>query len=87
MALVTQFDTPGSLRDAPLGSAFYSNWHTFLAGSLSTTNGTGTGAGSRFYDASEMDITPIAEHSLVWMGFPRQVLMAHRDDAGLRAGH
>jgi hypothetical protein len=80
MALVTQFDTPGSLRDAPLGSAFYTNWHNLIAGALITANGTGTGAGSKFYDASEIDVTPSAEHSLVWMGFPREVLMAHRDN-------
>jgi hypothetical protein len=80
MALVTQFDTPASLRDAPVGSAFYASWHTLLAGALGTTLGTGTGAGSKFYDASETDVTPIAEHTLTWMGFPRQVLMTHRDD-------
>jgi hypothetical protein len=80
VALVTQFDTPGSLRDAPAGSAFYTDWHNFLAGALSTLNGTGTGAGSKFYDPSEIDITPTVEHRLTWMGFPRQVLMANRDD-------
>ena len=80
MALVTQFDTPASVRDAPAGSAFYAQWHAFLAGALSTVSGTGTGAGSKFYDASEIDVIPIAQHTLTWMAFPRQVLVAHRDN-------
>jgi hypothetical protein len=80
VALVTQFDTPASVRDAPPGSAFYTQWHNFLAGALTTVNGTGTGSGSRFYDASEIDVTPIAQHTLTWMAFPRQVLVANRDD-------
>ena len=80
MALVTQFDTPASVRDAPAGSAFYTQWHGFLAGALSTVNGTGTGAGSKFYDASEIDVSPLARHALIWMAFPRQVLMANRDN-------
>src|SRR5687767_3206947 len=80
MALVTQFDTPASVRDLPLGSSFYSDWHNFLAAELSTVNGGGTGLGSKFYDASELDITPVAAHILVWMSFPRSVLVAHRDN-------
>ena len=48
MALVTRFDTPASLRDLPAGSAFYDDWHAFLAGSLNTTPATGTGTGE-FY--------------------------------------
>jgi hypothetical protein len=79
MALVTRFDTPASLRDMPAGSVFYDNWHSFLAGNLTTTAGTGT-ATSEFYDASEVDVDVLAERSLVWMAFPRQVLVAHRDD-------
>ena len=80
MALVTQFDTPASIRDLPAGSAFYADWHSFLATQLSTVNGTGTATGSKFYDASELDISPIAQHTLVWMGFPRHLLVTHRDN-------
>lgn len=79
MALVTRFDTPASLRDLPAGSPFYDNWHNFLATRLNTTAATGT-AGGEFYDASEHDVSVVAERSLVWMAFPRQVLVAHRDD-------
>ena len=31
MPLVARFDTPGSLRDAPPGSAFYDHWHRRVA--------------------------------------------------------
>jgi hypothetical protein len=79
MALLTRFETPASLRDLPAGSAFYDDWHTFLASRLNTTVATGTGTGE-FYDASEVDVNVLAERSLVWMAFPRQVLVADRDD-------
>jgi hypothetical protein len=79
MALVTRFDTPASVRDLPLGSAFYDDWHSFLASRLNTTPASGTATGE-FYDASEVDVNVLAERSLVWMAFPRQVLVAHRDD-------
>lgn len=79
MALVTRFDTPASLSDLPAGSPFYDNWHNFLASHLNTTAASGTAFGE-FYDASEVDVDALAERSLVWMAFPRQVLAAHRDD-------
>lgn len=79
MALVTRFDTPGSLRDMPAGSVFYDNWHAFLAGRIAaSTPGSG---GGEFYDPSEVDVNVLAERSLVWMGFPRALMVAtHRDD-------
>jgi len=80
MPLVTQFDTPASLRDLPAGSPFYTRWHDYVAGSLArVTPGVG---GGRFYDPSEIDVTPIAQHTLTWMGFPRQTLLngTFRDD-------
>ena len=79
MALVTRFDTPASLRDLPAGHAFYTDWHNFLAGELTTTAGSGTATGE-FYDASEINVDQIAEHTLVWMGFPRTQIVNHRDD-------
>ena len=79
MALVTQFDTPASVRDLPAGHAFYANWHAFIASHLTTTPGSGTATGE-FYDASEVDVNVLAEHNLVWMAFPRETLVAHRDD-------
>jgi hypothetical protein len=79
MALVTRFDTPASLRDLPEGSPFYGDWHAYLAGQLDTIAATGTATGE-FYDASEVDVGVLADRSLVWMGFPRRVLVANRDD-------
>lgn len=79
MPLVTRFDTPASLRDLPAGSPFYDNWHAYLAGRLAaSTPGSG---GGEFYDASEVNVDVLAERSLVWMGFPRALMVAaHRDD-------
>lgn len=78
MAVVTQYDTPASLRDVPAGSAFYGNWHRHIADRLArTTAGSG---GGQFYDASELDVHPIGGRALVWMAFPRRVLMSNRDD-------
>ena len=81
MPLVTRFDTPASLRDLPAGHAFYDSWHAFLASGLVTTAGSGTGTGE-FYDASQVNVNPVAERSLVWMGFPRTQFVTHRDDRG-----
>lgn len=78
MALVTRFDTPASLRDMPAGSPFYDNWHNHIAGRLSaSTSGSG---GGEFYDPSEVNVNIIAEHSLVWMGFPRALMVATNRD-------
>ena len=78
MTLVTRFDTPASLRDLPAGSPFYDNWHNYIAGHLdASTPGTG---GGEFYDASQTDVNVAGEHALVWMAFPRRVLMTRRDD-------
>jgi len=46
---------------------------------LNTTPASGTATGE-FYDASEVNVNVLAERSLVWMAFPREVLVAHRDD-------
>lgn len=78
MALVTQFDTPGSLRDMPAGSPFFTQWHNYLAGQLTRVT---PGSVGEFYDPSEINVDPLAEHTLTWMGFPRRELVAgHRDD-------
>jgi hypothetical protein len=78
MPLVTRFETPASLRDMPVGSVFYDNWHNYIAGSLNA--GTPGTNGGEFYDASQTDVNILAEHAIVWMAFPRRVLMPRRDD-------
>lgn len=78
MPLVTRFDTPASLTDLPAGSAFYDNWHNFIASDLAA--GTPGTNGGEFYDASQTDVNIAGRHALVWMAFPRRVLMPRRDD-------
>lgn len=78
MALLARFDTPASLRDLPAGSAFYDNWHNYLASSLPAS--IPGDAGSEFYDASETNVDVLAQRALVWMAFPRALLVANRDD-------
>jgi hypothetical protein len=79
MAIVTRFDTPASLRDLPAGSPFYDDWHNFVAAGLGPATTPGSGGG-KFYNPSLFDVDILAERSLVWMGFPRELFVAHRDD-------
>ncbi|MDQ4124875.1 MAG: hypothetical protein M3134_04635 [Actinomycetota bacterium] len=87
MAFVTRFETPGSLRDAPAGSPFYDEWHAHLAGLIvDVTSGS---SGGEFFDPSKADFLPAATRTLVWMGFPRDLMVTtHRDsrDAAFAAG-
>ena len=78
MPIVTRFDTPASLTDTAV-PAFYTNWHNFIASNMSTVAGSGTAVGE-FYDPSEVDVTIAARRPLVWMAFPRDVLVPNRDD-------
>jgi hypothetical protein len=72
--LVARFDTPGSLRDAPAGSAFYDAWHRRLAALLKDREGA-------FFDPSRYGMDLEAELTYAWMGFPRPHLVVnHRDD-------
>ena len=76
---LAQFDTPGRLRDAPPGSPFYAAWHDAVTG-LIRGGQPGAGGVGEFYDPTLKDVDVVAERQLVWMGFPRRILMAHRDD-------
>lgn len=79
MALLPRFDTPASLRDLPAGSAFYQQWHDYIAGKIAAAS-PGAPAGE-FYDPSETNVAPAAQHALTWMGFPRnQLVAAFRDN-------
>lgn len=78
MPLLARYDTPASLRDMPVGSPFYNNWNNLIAMRLAaSTPGTN---GGEFYDATQTDVNILGEHALVWMAFPRRVLMPRRDD-------
>jgi hypothetical protein len=76
---LVQFDTPGGLRDAPAGSPFYAAWHDRIKG-LMRGGQPGAGGVGEFYDPTLKDVDVKGERALVWMGFPRRILMAHRDD-------
>jgi len=78
MALVTRFDTPASIIDTAV-AAFFDDWSDYIKSHLNTNSGTGTAVGE-FVDPSEFDFTITAERPLVWMAFPRQVLVDNRDD-------
>lgn len=84
MATLARFDTPGSLRDLPAGSPFYDNWSAFVAG-LIVDQTPGSPAGG-FVDPTQRNLAVAGEKGLVWMGFPRDLLLpANRDDH--RAAH
>ena len=80
MPLITQFDTPGSLRDFPAGSPFYERWHNRIDAMLGAIPTSGSGGVGQFYNAHRLDVTPAGERFLVWMGFPRELLIANRDN-------
>jgi hypothetical protein len=87
MAVLAMFDTPGGLRDFPDGSAFYKEWHT----EVNTMLGPGPFPGSlgpdtspprpvgQFYNPTVTNVNVAGQRVLVWMGFPRELLIAHRD--------
>lgn len=78
MTVLSKFDTPARLRDAPAGSLFYDQWHSFISSQiLATTAGDNGGA---FYNPHRTDVTVAGEKLLSWTGFPRRVLTNHLDD-------
>jgi hypothetical protein len=79
MAKITRFDTPASLRDMPDGSPFYELWHTFISDQMAEPTPGGGNVGE-FYNASKVDVNVAGHRSLVWMAFPRSVLMPDRDN-------
>jgi hypothetical protein len=80
MALVTRFETPGRLRDLPADSSFYDTWSRRIRQMLGTKT---PGAGNRggFFNPSETDVQVVGQRDLVWMGFPRGLLVGNRHAA------
>ena len=78
MALLPRFDTPASLRDAPAGSPFYTTWSNFIATGLADLS-PGDNGGA-FYDPTRTDVNIVAEKTLTWIGFPRDVLLPGNRD-------
>jgi hypothetical protein len=78
VAVVTRFDTPGSLRDAPTGSPFYDEWHRTIGRLIARSTGL-SGAGA-YVDPSQVDIGPAVGRAHTWTGFSRPLQVQHRDD-------
>jgi hypothetical protein len=72
------FDTPGRLRDLPVGSPFHHSWRAVLDGLIRTRvplSGPGFSV-----DPSKIDLDVRERRVKTWTGFPRPLLMEHRDD-------
>lgn len=78
---LARFDTPGGLRDAPAASTFYDEWHGLVRLLFGPDN---PGAPdiddpSRrlggFYNPATTDVTVVGHRDLVWIGFPRGLLV------------
>ena len=80
MALITRFDTPASIRDVEDTSPFYETWHEFIESSIEPAEVIGENSGA-FYNPAVVDVEIVGEKMMVWMGFPRRVLLPNlRDD-------
>jgi hypothetical protein len=72
------FDAPGRLRDLPVGSPFYQSWRAVLDGLIRMRvplSGPGFSV-----DPSKIDLEVRERRVKTWTGFPRPLLMQHRDD-------
>lgn len=79
MPLITQFDTPASIKDFDDNSEFYKQWHNFIKGSIRKE--TAGPKGGHFYNPAEVDVDIVAQKAIGWMGLPRRVLLpALRDN-------
>ncbi len=77
-ARVLRFDTPARLRDLPAGSDFYDEWHRTIDRLIpASTRVSGPG---RYVDPSTRAVSVLAERTYAWTGFPRPLLVEHRDD-------
>jgi len=73
MPILKRFDTPALLKDLPAASPFYDKWSAFISKLMGgITKGDGGGA---FYNPTKTDVSIAAEKTMVWMGFPRQLML------------
>ena len=77
MALL-RFDTPGRVRDVPEGSRFYDEWHRTVERLIATS--TAVSGPGRYVDPSRRDVDVLGKRLYTWTGFPRPLLVEHRDD-------
>ena len=75
---LVRFRAPGNLEDLPPASPFHDRWHDLVAGLIRTrTSPSGSG---EYVDPSQVDVAASATRAYTWTGFPRPLLMKHRDD-------
>ena len=92
MPLLPRFDTPGGIRDLPADDprleTWLNTWHNAVNDMLNAAVGPGSAGPEpsppdkpvgEFYNPHETDINRVGERTLVWMGFPRGLLLEHRD--------
>ena len=80
MALLSRFDTPASIRDVPESSPFYAAWSDAVRTRMGNVVRPGDNGGA-FYNPAVTDVSVAGEKRMVWMGFPREVLLPGlRDD-------
>lgn len=91
MPLLERFDTPGGLRDFPEGQTledWLDTWHDFIhrmvgtderKGPLGPDPSTDPRRFGEFYNQHVDDVNPVGERPMVWMGFPRPLILKHRD--------
>jgi hypothetical protein len=77
-ASVLRFDTPARVRDLTAGSAFYDDWHRTID-RLLPASARVSGPG-RYVDPSTSAVAVLARRTYAWTGFPRPLLVQHRDD-------
>lgn len=72
------FDTPGRLRDLPEGSPFYASWRQTLDDLIETRKQL---SGQGFsVNPSKINLDVLERRTKTWTGFPRPLLVQHRDD-------
>lgn len=76
--MVMTFDTPGRLRDLPSDSPLYASWRAVLD-ELIRTRVALSGPGFSI-DPSKIDLDVRERRIKTWTGFPRPLLVQHRDD-------
>jgi len=73
MPILKRFDTPASVKDVPAASPFYDKWSAFISRLIGgTTKGDGGGA---YYNPTKADVKIAADKAMIWMGFPRQLML------------
>jgi hypothetical protein len=78
MPLLTNFDTPASLRDVSSGSPFYTLWSDFVRRSIADFTAGDNGGG--FFDPTAMDANVAGTKAITWMGFPRDLILPTNRD-------